>query len=293
MTKLLESCGQIVERGRPLGPLTTFGIGGPAEYFVTPRDEAELRAAIRCCTEDAIPIHVLGNGSNVLVPDEGISGAIIQLDPKGFSGVTVDENRLLAGASTRLPVLMGHAARAGLSGLEPLAGIPGWVGGAMKMNAGGAQGDIGEVTERVKVMDMQGRVLDRRHDELAFRYRGSDLRDQLVIEAEFRLAVVDEHHVRSRMREILTARKASQPMNLRSAGCVFKNPPGTMAGLLIDEAGLKDARIGGAEVSSKHANFIVAGPGATAKDVQHLIDLVRDKVRERTGLLLELELEIW
>ncbi len=293
MTKLLRFCGQIVEPGRPLRPLTTFGIGGAAEYFVRPHDETELRTAIRCCTEDAIPIHILGNGSNVLVPDEGIRGAVIRLDPRGFGKVTVDHDRMLAGASASLPLLLGHAARAGLSGLEPLAGIPGWVGGAMKMNAGGAHGDVGQATQQVKVMDMEGRTFHMQHDELAFRYRRSNLRDQFVLEAQFRLAKADEHLVRSRMRDILSARKASQPMNLRSAGCVFKNPPGTAAGLLIDEAGLKDTRIGGAVISGKHANFIVAGPGAMAKDVRDLIGLVRDKVRKRTGLLLELELEIW
>jgi UDP-N-acetylmuramate dehydrogenase len=218
---------------------------------------------------------------------------VIQLDPKGFGGFTVEEDLVRAGASLGLSQLVRQAAESHLSGVEALVGIPGWVGGAVKMNAGGAFGDIGQVTERVKVMDAHGQTLYRERDDLAFGYRTSNISAKFVVEVELRLAEDDEKRIAKLMKEIWFAKKNSQPMANRSAGCVFKNPRGLSAGAQIDQAGLKGTKIGGAVVSRKHANYIIATGDATAKDVRDLIDLIRAKVHERTETYLELELEIW
>ena len=234
---------EIVREQVPLGPLTTFKIGGPAEYFLQPRSEEELAALLARCEEKKLDVHVLGGGSNVLVPDAGVPGAVIQLDPKGFGGFAVVEGELVrAGASLGLPKLVRAAAEARLSGVEPLVGIPGWVGGAVRMNAGGAWGDIGQVVERVKVMDSHGQVFWRDRDDLAFGYRRSNVAARFVLAAELRLAEDDETRIAKFMKEIWFAKKNAQPMNHRSAGCVFKNPRGMSAGALIDQCGLKGTK---------------------------------------------------
>ena len=284
---------EIVERDKLLGPLTTFKLGGPTEFFIRPRNEEELRGVLEVCAKAELPIHVLGNGSNVLVPDEGVRGAVIQLDPKGFGGFEVEEDLVRVGASLSLSKLVREAARAHLSGLEALVGIPGWVGGAIKMNAGGAFGDIGQTIERVKVMDTRGQVFTRERDDLAFGYRSSNINARFILEAEMRLMSDDEKRIARQMKEIWFHKKNSQPMANRSAGCVFKNPRGMSAGALIDQAGLKGAKVGGASVSRKHANYVLAGEGCTAADVRALVDLIRKTVHERNDIYLELEIEIW
>jgi len=284
---------EIVERDKLLRPLTTFKLGGPAEFFIRPRNEEELRGVLEVCAKAELPIHVLGNGSNVLVPDEGVRGAVIQLDPKGFGGFEVEEDLVRVGASLSLSKLVREAARAHLSGLEALVGIPGWVGGAIKMNAGGAFGDIGQTIERVKVMDTRGQVFTRERDDLAFGYRSSNINARFILEAEMRLMSDDEKRIARQMKEIWFHKKNSQPMANRSAGCVFKNPRGMSAGALIDQAGLKGAKVGGASVSRKHANYVLAGEGCTAADVRALVDLIRKTVHERNDIYLELEIEIW
>lgn len=291
--KPFEGFDEIVQTGVLLGPLTTFRIGGPAEYLVRPRSEEELAAVLERSTDAGLALHVLGNGSNVLVPDDGVKGAVIQLDPKGFGGFTVEEDLVRAGASLSLSKLVRDAARAHLSGLEPLVGIPGWVGGAVRMNAGGAFGDIGQVVERVKVMSTQGQVFHRERDDLAFGYRTTNISARFILEAEMRLIEDDEKRIAKTMKEVFFHKKNTQPVAHRSAGCVFRNPRGMAAGALIDQTGLKGTKVGGAFVSRKHANYIVAGDDTTAQDVCQLIDLIRAKVQERTGIYLELELEIW
>jgi UDP-N-acetylmuramate dehydrogenase len=285
---------EIVREKAPLGPLTTFKIGGPAEYFLQPRTEEELAAVLVRCGEEKLDVHVLGGGSNVLIPDAGVPGAVIQLDPKGFGKFEVVEGELVrVGASLGLPRLVRSAAEAHLSGVEPLVGIPGWVGGAVRMNAGGAWGDIGQVVERVQVMDTRGQVFWRDRDDLAFGYRRSNVAARFVLAVELRLAEDDENRIAKFMKEIWFAKKNAQPMSNRSAGCVFKNPRGMSAGALIDQCGLKGTKIGGAVVSRKHANYIVATAETSAEDVKKLIELILDKVNEKFETVLELELEIW
>jgi len=284
---------EIVERDKPLAPMTTFKIGGPAEYFLEPHSEEELKAVAERCAEAELPMRVLGNGSNILVPDEGVKGAVIRLDAKQFSGFSNEEELARAGASLSLSKLVRGAAEARLSGLEPLVGIPGWVGGAVKMNAGGAFGDIGQSVERVKVMNTHGQVFYREKDDLAFGYRTSNISARFILEVELRLIGDDERRIAKMMKEVWFHKKNTQPVAHRSAGCIFKNPRGMSAGALIDQAGLKGTRVGGAVVSRKHANYIVAGDDATARDVRDLIDQIRTKVHERNEIFLELELEVW
>ncbi|MBN2584739.1 MAG: UDP-N-acetylmuramate dehydrogenase [Planctomycetes bacterium] len=291
--KLFKGFEEIVEKDKPLAPLTTFRLGGPADYFVVPQNEEQLRGVLERVAQTDLPIRVLGNGSNVLVSDEGVRGVVVQLSSKGFGGFSVTEDLVRAGASLSLAALVRGAAEAHLTGLEPLVGIPGWVGGAVRMNAGGKFGDIGQVTERVKVMDTKGQVFYRERDDLAFGYRTSNISARFVIEAEFRLTEDNERRISHFMKEVWITKKNSQPMANRSAGCVFKNPRGLSAGALIDQVGMKGAKVGGASVSRKHANYIVAGKDCTAADVRELIELIRKKVHERTETFLELELETW
>jgi UDP-N-acetylmuramate dehydrogenase len=180
-----------------------------------------------------------------------------------------------------------------LGGLETLVGIPGTIGGALHGNAGSRGGDIGQWTRQATVMTRSGEILTRQRDEMVFAYRESSLDELVIVEAKFELEPDDPNELTKRMQKQWIVKKANQPMAHQSAGCIFKNPRGMSAGELIDQAGLKGTRIGGAEVSSRHANFIVADPGTSPNDVLRLIDLVRGRVAERLGIELELEIEIW
>ena len=285
----------IVQTHHPLGPLTTFGIGGPAEYFIRPRTEDELREVLARCDKHGIEVRPLGRGSNVLVRDEGVPGAVVQLDDEGFGAIALDGELLRAGAAAALAKVVAAAARQHLSGVECLVGIPSTVGGAVRMNAGGAYGDIGQTVERIKVMDARGEVFYRDRDDLAFGYRSSNIAARFVLQVELRLVPDTEKVIRDRMKKIWIAKKNSQPMSAASAGCVFKNPRGLAAGLLIEQAGLKGLTSGGAMVSRKHANFIVIKGKAKARaaDVLELIEQIRKAVKERFDVYLELEIQVW
>ena len=202
---------------------------------------------------------------------------------------------LVTGYYRQAAKLVRDAARAHLTGLEWLDGSPGWVGGAVKMNAGGAFGDVGQTVERVKVMNTRGEVFHRERDGLAFGYRTCNISARFILEAELRLMAADERRIARLMKEVWFHKKNSQPVAQRSAGCIFKNPRGMSAGALIDQAGLKGERIGGAFVSRKHANYIVVKDRKKTKaaDVLALIELVRKAVKERFDVYLELELEVW
>ena len=283
----------IVQEGFPLGSMTTFGIGGSAEYFLRPRTEDELRCVIARCEKKKLDLRAIGRGSNILVRDEGVQGAVVQLDPEGFGRMGVEEDLLRAGAATPLPKLVAEAARRGLSGVECLVGIPGTVGGAVRMNAGGTHGDIGQTVERIMVMDSHGEIFYRERDDLAFGYRTSNVSARFVLEVEFRLMSDSVKAIGNRVKTIWIAKKNSQPLSAATAGCVFKNPRGLAAGALIDQAGLKGAAVGGATVSRKHANYIVVKEGAKAADVLALVEQVRKAVKERFDVYLEMEIEVW
>lgn len=289
----LEEFEAIVRQAEPLAPHTWFRLGGPAEYFAEPRDAAELARLVQRCQQEDLPVRLLGGGSNLLVRDEGVPGVVIHLPEAGFGQVEVQGRRVVAGGGAKLGHVISIAVREGLAGLETLVGIPGTIGGALHGNTGSRGGDIGQWTERATVLTRGGEVSERRRDELVFAYRQSSLDELVILAAEFELEPDDPEQLTKRMQQQWIVKKAAQPLAHQSAGCIFKNPRGMSAGMLIDQAGLKGARIGGAEVSDRHANFIVAEPGASTQDVLRLIELVRSRVADRVGIDLELEIEVW
>jgi UDP-N-acetylmuramate dehydrogenase len=283
----------IVEQDHPLAPHTWYRLGGPADYFVRPRTVKELKGVVRRCNENHVRIYVMGLGSNLLVSDDGVRGAVIRLEGDEFGRSEYEGEQVTAWAGAELSKIVLDCVEKGLSGIEPLTGIPGSIGGAVRMNAGGTFGDIGSVVESVTLMDIQGNVFERSRAELNFDYRSVNIRARFILNARLKLVEADPDKIMRTVKESWIYKKNSQPLNTRNCGCVFKNPPGASAGALIDRAGLKGFRIGGAAVSEKHANFIVAGEGCRSRDVTELIDIVRQKVREQFDVELESELEIW
>jgi len=279
----------------PLAPLTTWRIGGPAELLAGPADERDLALLVSWATERDVPWRVLGNGSNLLVHDRGVRGLVIRLR-KILDALRIDGTTLRAGAGAMFPLVAHHAASAGLAGIEFGAGIPGTVGGAIVMNAGWHEHEIGAFVRRVAVLEPAGtrRELDRA--ACAFGYRRSRFRldrRSIVLEAELELARDDPRAVRARMDAYTDSRKRNQPTELPSCGSVFLKPEGDFAGRLIEQAGLKGLRVGGVEVSRKHANFFVNLGGATSADVLELVRLVETEVERRFGVRLAREFELW
>jgi UDP-N-acetylmuramate dehydrogenase len=284
----------IAKADEPLAPLTWFRLGGPAAVLARPRTVAEVGALLRRARESEMLTRILSGGSNVLVRDEGVPGLVIHLESPVFSDVTIDGQVVEAGAAVPLTALISQTARAGLAGLEVLTGIPGTVGGALRGNAGGRQGAIGNFVRTVTVLDENGQVRTRSREEITFGYRSTDLDEPVILSASFALTPEDPESVVKRMRRIWIIKKENQPYGYQSSGCIFKNPaPEISAGALVEGAGLKGTRVGGAEVSDRHANFIVAHPGATSSQVLELIELVRGRVFEQSGYELELQIQIW
>lgn len=291
--KLFAGLEAIVKEDEPLAPRTWFGIGGPARYFVEPRTVEELVEAAKRCRESDVPMYVLGGGANLLVDDAGVKGAVIHLSGGLFTEAQIADGKVKVGAGADIGKLVLRCVREGLSGLECLTGIPGTIGGCVRMNAGGAFGDIGNVIESVQVMTEQGEVFTRCRADLAFGYRWTNITSKFILGAELRLQEDDPHRILKQVKQIWIYKKTTQPLGVGSAGCVFKNPRSLSAGALIDRAGLKGRRVGGAYVSDKHANFILAEKGATASDVLKLINIIRETVYKKNEVYLELELEVW
>lgn len=250
-------------------------------------------SVVRCCHENDLGLRVLGAGSNLLVRDEGVRGVVLRLAGEEFRRVSVAGTRVTAGGAATLSQVIAQSVRAGLAGLETVVGIPGTVGAALRGNAGGRSGDIGQTVQTVTVLTATGEQFTRSEDELSFAYRQSSINELLVLESTFQLAEGDVEETLRRMRKLWIMKKATQPMAHQSAGCIFKNPRGISAGMLIEQAGLKGERIEGAQISDRHANFIVTEPDATAGDVLKLIDYTREQVAEQFGVDLELEIRIW
>lgn len=289
-----DDFSEIVTTSEPLAPLTWFRLGGPAEFFARPRTLEQLRGLLARCRESGLPFRLLSGGSNVLVRDEGVAGLVVHLESPAFSDVTVDGPFVDCGGAVPLTALISQTARAGLAGLEVLTGIPGTVGGALRGNAGGRQGSIGQFVRHVTGLDGAGQVVNREHDDLSFGYRWSNLDDPVILAARFALEPEDPESVVKRMRRIWIVKKENQPYGHQSSGCIFKDPaPDVSARMLIDQAGLKGERVGAAEVSDRHSNFLVAQPGATAADVLALIERVRQRVREQSGYDLERQIQVW
>jgi UDP-N-acetylmuramate dehydrogenase len=284
---------KIVETNYPLAKDTWYGLGGPADYFIRPETVEQLKKVAKRCNENNIPIYVLGFGSNLLVDDDGLRAAVIKLEAEKFAQTQFDGEQLTAWAGAKLSELVLTCVKKGLSGIEALTGIPGSIGGAVRMNAGGNFGDIGAAIETVTLMDSQGDIFENSKPELMFDYRSTNITAQFILNARLKLTSTDPEQIMRTVKEIWIYKKNSQPLNTRNCGCVFKNPRGVSAGALIDRAGLKGLQIGGAVVSEKHANFIIAEDGCKSRDVVRLIDAIKERVKEQFGIELELEIEIW
>jgi UDP-N-acetylmuramate dehydrogenase len=284
---------EIVAEDEPLRPHTWYKIGGPAKYFIRPRSTEELQEASRRCIENNIPIYVLGLGANLLVSDEGVNGAVFRLDADYWRRVKFDKTRVELGAGVDMQKLVLRTVRQGLAGIECLAGIPGTVGGGVRMNAGGKFGDFGAVIQDVQVMSDDGTLFERHKDDLVFEYRKTNIAARFILGATIELDEDDPERIMRKTKEIWMYKRNTQPLNTKNCGCIFKNPRGLSAGALIDQAGLKGFRVGGAEVSDKHANFIIAHPGCSANDVMKLVKIIREKVWDRSEIHLESEVQIW
>jgi UDP-N-acetylmuramate dehydrogenase len=289
----LQDFAEIVKLQESLAPLTCLKLGGPAEMLVQPRSVDELAAVIRRCSDQQIPFRILGGGCNVLVRDEGVKGAVIRLSAPAFADVSVDGKHVRAGAGAVLSSLISQAARHALAGLETLIGIPGTVGGALRRNAGDRSGEIGQYVQSVQVLDNGGRLHLRERDDLRFAYRWSNLDDPVLLGAELELEPDAADAIVKRLRKAWIQRRATQPLSFEAACRLFKNPRGLSAGALIEQAGLAGTRVGGAQVSERHANFIVAEPGAGTRDVLRLMDLVRSRVQECFHVELEPDISVW
>ena len=249
---------EIVRTGCDLSSYTWFGLGGKAEYLITPKTVEQLTTVAKRCDENSIPVRVLGLGSNLLIGDEGVKGVVVKLEGEHFSQTEFDGTTVTTWAGANLSKLVLDCVRQGLGGLEALAGIPGSVGGAIKMNAGGNFGDIGASIRSVTLMDAQGNLFEKTKPELIFDYRYVNITAPFILNAKMDLTESDPEQLLRTIKEIWIYKKNSQPLNTKNAGCVFKNPRGMSAGALIDRAGLKGLQVGGAQVSEKHANFIIA-----------------------------------
>jgi len=283
----------VVRLGEPLAMHSWFQLGGPAEFFAEPEHPEQLLALLKRCHEEGVEVRVLGQGSNILIRDEGVPGMIIRLTALELGRIVIDGSRVTAGGGANLGRLVTTSVHRGLAGMEMLVGIPGTVGGALHGNTGAHGGDIGQWTASATVVTTAGETHQRTRDDLVFGYRESSLDEAVILEATFVLEEDDPREIARRMQKQWIIKRSNQPMGHQCAGCIFKNPRGASAGELIDRSGLKGTRIGGAVVSDRHANFIIAEPDCTSQDVQRLIDLVRNQVDERMGVRLELEIEIW
>ena len=293
MTKSIEDFSEILQRDEPLSQHTWLKLGGPAQYFVSPRTEAELLDVIKTCRSQQLPVHILGSGSNLLVREAGVQGVVVKVAEPLLGEVTVDGTSLTAGGGTLLSHVVAEAVRAGLGGIEYLVGIPGTIAGAVVGNSGGRTGDIGQLITSVKVLTQDNEVAIRRGDELSFSYRRSSIQDLLVLSATLALTRDDSEELTRRMRKNWIMKRSTQPLADQSAGCIFRNPRGLSAGALIEQCGLKGLAVGKARISERHANFIVTEAGATSKDVEQLIGKIQKAVAEKFAVELELEIKVW
>ncbi len=284
--------GCAVLREEPMSRHTTFRIGGPADLFLTVPEEEALAALLQEAANLEIPLFPLGNGSNLLVSDKGIRGAVFTLDGS-FRKIESKGEFLICGAAAQLSAVSTAAAEHSLTGAQFLCGIPGSVGGAVLMNAGAYGGEIGAILVQARHIFPDGTIGSFSSEEIGFSYRHTVYMDNgaIILGAQLRLAPGNAEQIRSEIRELLRKRREKQPLEYPSAGSIFKRPAGHFAGALIEQCGLKGTRIGGAQVSEKHAGFIINRGGATCADVLALISLIQERVLHETGIALECEVK--
>ena len=293
MTELLPNAA--LKFNEPLSRHTSFRIGGGAEVMAFPHSREELADILKASALLDTKPAILGAGTNVLAPDEGVAGLVICLKDCLDGIACLEDNRIRVMAGVTMTRAAVFAANHGLSGMEFAHGIPGTVGGGVYMNAGAYGGEISQICRCVEVMDMAGNLSVKTCEEMRFSYRHSILEDEggIVISVEFALSPKDPAEIKAYMKELMGKRSASQPLDLPSAGSAFKRPVGGYAAALIDGAGLKGFRVGGAGISTKHAGFAVNLGGATAADVRELLRTVADRVYENSGIRIEPEIRIW
>ena len=286
------SAATVIRRDEPLAKHTTLRVGGPADVYAEPASEDDLAGIVAFCGDRGVKFFILGRGSNLLVRDGGFRGVAICLSHPDFSKIEITGGRLRCGAGAKLKNVAVEARRHGLSGLEFLEGIPGSVGGALRMNAGAMGSQTFDVVESVRLMNSDGHIREVPPAEMSVKYRGcARLKNHIALGAVLKGRADSQESIVQRMVAFSRKRWASQPA-APSAGCAFKNPPSIPAGRLIDELGLKGARVGGAVVSQEHGNFIVNDGNATARDVLNLIEKLKAKAKSERGIALETEVEI-
>ncbi|MDP6500575.1 MAG: UDP-N-acetylmuramate dehydrogenase [Candidatus Marinimicrobia bacterium] len=283
--------GKFLE-SEPMSKHTSYGIGGPAWAYITPKDKHDLGNLLRFATESDIPVYFVGSGSNLLVADEGIDGIVITLG-KSFTHLDISNNHVYAETGVMLGRMVKECIKRNLSGLESMIGVPGTLGGALIMNAGAFGGEISNYLQKVEVMTLTGDLKNYSVDEIDFSYRHSSFNeDEIIISADFEMQETTSAVIQEKRSLASQGRKKNQPLRFRSAGSVFKNPkPDLAAGYLIDQAGLKGTRSGDAEISEKHANFFINHGSATANDIATLIRIARKEVKEKFDIILELEIK--
>lgn len=276
----------------PMKNHTTFRVGGPADYYTIPETKEEIRDTLRACREWAVPFYIIGNGSNLLVSDNGYRGVMIQIC-KGMNEITIEGHTLTAQAGALLSAIAGRALETSLAGFEFAAGIPGTLGGACVMNAGAYGGEMKDVLSYVTVLTNDGEFLTLGKDELELGYRTSIIAREgyIALEAVIELEEGCKDEIKARMDELKERRVSKQPLEYPSAGSTFKRPEGYFAGKLIEEAGLRGYSVGGAQVSEKHCGFVINKGGATASDIMALITEVADRVERRSGVRMEPEVK--
>ena len=279
-----------VLRDEPMSRHTTFRIGGPADYFVTPKDKGEIKKIIKFCRKEQVPFYVIGNGSNLLVGDRGYRGVIIQIF-KQMSKIEVDGEQIMAQAGALLSKLAAAALDASLTGFEFASGIPGTLGGALRMNAGAYGGEMKQVVLSADVLTPAGDFITLSVDELEMGYRTSIIskNDYVVIDALLQLKKGNKEEIKAQMADLREKRVSKQPLEYGSAGSTFKRPEGYFAGKLIDDAGLRGFRVGDAQVSEKHCGFVINRGNATAAEVRELMQIVSERVEEKFGVRLQPE----
>jgi len=277
----------------PMKNHTSFKLGGPADIFIEPDDRPELVKAIKDLREQGTPYYIIGNGSNLLVSDKGLKGAVVRIGEK-FGNVSINNDIITAESGVLLSTLSKMAAREGLTGMEFASGIPGSLGGAVTMNAGAYGGEMKDIVEWVEVLDQDLNLKRLKNDEMKFMYRKSIIEPgkHIVLRCCIKLKKGNKDEIDNKMAELAEKRKSKQPLHLPSAGSTFKRPEGYFAGKLIEDAGLRGFSIGGAQVSTLHCGFVVNNGDATAKDVYDLIRHVQKTVFEKFNVMLEPEVKI-
>lgn len=272
---------------------TTFRVGGPARYFVSPAGEEALAAVLQLCRKEGMPYYILGNGSNLLVSDQGYDGVMILMGD-GFTALKKKDTLWECGAGLLLSRIAKEALADSLTGFEFAAGIPGTLGGAVVMNAGAYGGEMKDIIQKVRVMDPEGAVLELDASELEFGYRHScvEKNGYIVLSAEMKLQQGEQEKIRAQMEDLAARRREKQPLEFPSAGSTFKRPEGYFAGKLIQDAGLRGFMVGGAQVSEKHCGFVINREQATAEDIRSLCSEIQKKVKEAFGVELECEIRM-